>query len=124
MIALKAEATKIIQEAAKFAPTTLWSSKQSRHQPSLTTPARTRARALNALLFSDSNPFKLPSPQEQTRVHELPPYYVNAILDETKGEVNIPAIIDTETNQINTIIDLFKGEQKEFCHLMKEKLQR
>ena len=62
MIELKAEATKIIQEAAKFAPTTLRSNKQSRRQPSLTTPARTRARALKCLLFSASNPLKLPSP--------------------------------------------------------------
>ena len=116
---LKVEATKVIQEAAKLVPTTLRSSKQSRRQSSLTTPTRTRARALNALLFGDSNPFKMPSPQEQTRVHELPPYYVNAILDETTGEVNIPVIVDTKTNQINTIIDPVTGEQKEFHHLMK-----
>ena len=46
---------------------------------------------------------------------------MNAILDEATGEVNIPAIIDTETNQINTIIDPVTGEQKEFRHLMKDK---
>ena len=45
---------------------------------------------------------------------------MNAILDKTTGEVNIPAIIDTETNQINTIIDTVTGEQKEFRHLMKD----
>ena len=112
MMDLKVKATKVIQEAAKFTPTTLQSSKQSRRQSSLTTPTRTRARALNALLFGDSNPFKMSSPQEQTRVHKLPPYYVNAILDKTTGEVNIPAIVDTKTNQINTIIDPVTGEQK------------
>merc|ERR1712115_750101 len=57
MMDLKVEATKVIQEAAKFAPTTLRNSKQSRRKSSLTTPTRTRARALNALLFGDSNPF-------------------------------------------------------------------
>ena len=45
---------------------------------------------------------------------------MNAILDKTTGEVNIPAIVDTKTNQINTIIDPVTGEQKEFCHLMKD----
>ena len=91
MMDLKVKTNKFIQEAAKYTSTTLQSSKQSRRQSSLTTPTRTRARALNALLFGDSNPFKMPSPQEQTKAHELPPYYMNAILDKTTGEVNIPA---------------------------------
>ena len=111
-------------EAAKIAGAT----RRTMHQtPALTTPTTTRARALNTLLWGESNPMwrdtvpsKLLHTQKQTGVHELPPYYVNAILNEETGEVNIPAIVDAETNQINTIIDPVTGEQKEFRHLIKD----
>jgi len=55
--AMKSKANKIRKEATKVTSTTLrsTSNKQNSHPSSLTTPTRTRARVLNALLFSDSN---------------------------------------------------------------------
>ena len=52
--------------------------------------------------------------QSSTTGAELPMYFVNAIIDESTGEVNIPAIVDCDTGMINAVIDSVTGEQKLF----------
>ena len=45
-------------------------------------------------------------------------YFVNAIIDESTREVNIPAIVDCNTGMFNAVIDPVIGEQKTFRHLI------
>ena len=52
-------------------------------------------------------------------------YFVNVIIDEETGEVNMPAIVDYDTGEINAVIDPVTGEQKFFRHLISdEKTQK
>ena len=93
-------------------------------------PARMRGRALNQLLHgtpdvskqikaktqsstTSAKQIKATTKSSTTGV-ELPMYFVNAIIDEATGEVNIPSIVDCDTGMINAVIDPVTGEQKPF----------
>ena len=47
-------------------------------------------------------------------------YFVNAIIDESTREVNIPAIVDCDTKMINAVIDPVTGEQTLFWYLISD----
>ena len=58
--------------------------------------------------------------QSSTTGAQLLMYFVNAIIDESTGEVNILAIVNCDTGMINAVIDLVTGEQKLFQHLISD----
>ena len=90
-----------------------------------------RGRALNQLLHgtpsvskqikADTKPRTTSAAQPETTGAKLPMYFVNAIINEETGEVNMPAIVDCDTGEINAVIDPITGEQKSFCHLISDK---
>ena len=89
-----------------------------------------RGRALNQLLhgtLSVSKKIKATTKSTTTGTKqpkatgaELPMYFVNAVIDEATGEVNIPAIVDCDTGMINAVIDPVTGEQKFIRHLISD----
>ena len=94
-----------------------------------------QGRALNQLLhgtLSVSETIKAKTKSNTTNTKQptatgakLPMYFVNAIIDEATGEVNMPAIVDCDTREINAVIDPVTGEQKSFRHLISdEKTQK
>ena len=81
-----------------------------------------RSQALNQLLHGtpDLREEIETTTQSNSFTGKLPPYFVNAIIDEVTGEVNIPAIVDCDTGMINAVIDPLTGEQIYFRHLISD----
>lgn len=62
--------------------------------------------------------------QSNSSESKLPPYFVNAIIDEATEEVNILAIDNCDTGMINAVINPMTGEKKEFSYLISDEATR
>ena len=85
-------------------------------------PKYVRSWALNQLLHGTpdvSEQIKAKT-QSSTMGAKLHMYFVNTIIDESTGEVNIPTIVNCDTGMINVVIDPVTSEQKSFRHLISD----
>ena len=71
----------------------------------------TRAQAYNALFHGHPNGHQSPL-VASIDAQELPPWYINAVIDRSTCKVHIPAIMHEVTGEINAVIDPVTGEKR------------
>ena len=72
--------------------------------PTVHTSFSTRTQACNALMHGHPNGYQSPI-VESMDAQELPPWYINVVIDESTGEAHIPAIVDELMGEINAVFD-------------------
>jgi len=76
-----------------------------------------RVRSFNVL--SHGHPDGIHVVETSVEEQHLPPRFINVVIDEETGEVQIPVILDEVMGEISAVVDLVTVEKKEYRYLIK-----